>query len=552
MLPATQSLAAVDVGAYLANHEDKQLLRLVVIGSVDDGKSTLIGRLLHDAHGLYDDQVAAVERASARGATRGDASASALDYSLVTDGLRAEREQGITIDVAYRYFATARRKFVVADTPGHVQYTRNMATGASTADVAVILIDARLGILPQTLRHTQVAALLGIRHLVVCVNKMDLIAWDQSTFDSIGAAITTAARELGIERSDVVPISALRGDFVVAASSIAAWYRGPALLPLLESIVPAQRAAAIGLRFPVQYVIRPNLGYRGLAAQIAAGDVRVGDAVVALPSGRRTQVTSIDTFEGPIAHAVAPMSVTLRLADELDIARGDMLVTPEHLPTTATHFAATVVWMADRPLDRNRTYLLKHTTRVVRADIVTVAGVIDPETQQLLPAAQVALNDIAAVEVACHQPLFFDPYSVNRSTGCFILIDALSNDTVGAGMIRGPSLIEVSDRGHATVTASRRRARLGQRGAVIEVGGDHRRALAIEADLFAAGRIAAVVDAGHASAVAATGVLAVVAGPGSALCLDGDPIAPGVDLLIALAAADLIEPTFDAEPSRPR
>ncbi len=528
MFLAEQEHIARDVEGYLRRHEHKELLRLVVIGSVDDGKSTLIGRLLHDTGRIYDDQLSAVQRASARGATGG-----ALDLSLLTDGLKAEREQGITIDVAYRYFSTEKRKFIIADTPGHVQYTRNMATGASTADVAVILIDARLGVLPQTRRHAYIAALLGIPHLVACVNKMDLVAWDQARFTEIAATLGDHAGRLGIPDVRCLPVSALGGDHIARRGEAAPWYEGPTLLELLETVPLAGDEAGGGeLRFPVQYVIRPNLDYRGFAGQIAAGVVRPGDEVVALPSGRSSKVISIDTYEGPIDEAFAPMSVTLRLADEIDVSRGDMLVHGGARPTTAERLDARVVWMAERALDPTRTYLLKHTTRTTRVDVERIEGVIDPETLALRPAARLDLNDIGRLTLRCHRPLFVDAYAVNRTTGAFILIDALTNDTVAAGMIEPP-------RDHADtddiprVTAADRRARLGQGGAVIELGGPDALAASyrLERALFEAGRVAAVVTSDHAAAFAGAALLAIVPRsdlpPGATLDgtpIDGDPL----------------------------
>jgi len=497
-----------DVEGYLRRHEHKQLLRLVVIGSVDDGKSTLIGRLLHDTGGVYQDQLSAVRRASGKGATVAGDSVAEVDFSLLTDGLRAEREQGITIDVAYRYFATPRRKFIIADTPGHVQYTRNMATGASTADVAVILIDARLGVLAQTRRHAYLAALLGIPHLVVCVNKMDLIAWDAARYDVIAEEIAGFARRLGIADVTCLPISALRGDQVVARGGAAPWYVGPSLLDVLETVpVTADRGTA-GLRFPVQAVIRPSLDYRGFAGQIASGVIRRGDEVIALPSGRRSRVAAIDTYDGELDEAAAPSSVTIRLTDEIDLGRGDMLIHADARPRTADRFDATLVWMTERPLDPARSYLLKHTSRLVRAEVEHVAGVVDPETLALRPAAALELNEIGQVTIRAHQPLFLDPYATCRATGAFILIDSLTNDTVAAGMIAAAHAVEARE-DRPQVSPSERAARLGQRGAVVEVAGAGR-AYLVERVVFDAGGVAAVVPAEAAAAVAAAGLIAVV------------------------------------------
>jgi bifunctional enzyme CysN/CysC/sulfate adenylyltransferase subunit 1 len=518
-----------DVVGYLRAHEHKELLRLVVVGSVDDGKSTLIGRLLHDTGRIYEDQMSAVKRASAKGATRGAGSAGEVDFSLFTDGLRAEREQGITIDVAYRYFTTARRKFIIADTPGHVQYTRNMATGASTANVAVILIDARLGVVAQTRRHAYIASLLGIPHLVACVNKMDLVGWDAAVFARIRAELTAIAGEMGIADVRCLPVSALRGDQIAHRGDHAPWYDGPTLLEHLETVPIDADRNLTALRFPVQYVIRPDLDYRGFAGQLASGAVQVGDEVIALPSGRRTTIAGIDTFEGPIARAFAPMSVTLRLADETDVSRGDMLCAPDAPPEIGTRFQAHLVWMSDRPLDPARSYVLKHTSRVVRAEIERLDGAVDPETLALVPATALSLNDIGQVAIRSHQPLFFDAYRTHRTTGAFILIDSLTNDTVAAGMIRGAADDRAADHhdraARAQVSTAERRARLGQTGATITIAaGDDApaRAYLIERVLFDAGAIAAVVSIEAAPAVARAGLFAIAIDPAiTGLAIDG-------------------------------
>jgi bifunctional enzyme CysN/CysC len=544
MYLAEQEHIARDVEGYLRSHEHKELLRLVVIGSVDDGKSTLIGRLLHDSGRVYDDHLSAVQRASARGATRGQGSTAAIDLSLLTDGLKAEREQGITIDVAYRYFSTEKRKFIIADTPGHVQYTRNMATGASTADVAVILIDARLGVLPQTRRHAYIAALLGIPHLVVCINKMDLVGWDRDTYGRIAAMIEDHGARLGIPDVRCLPVSALDGDQVVRRGAAAPWYDGPTLLEHLETVPLATDAGLPELRFPVQYVIRPSLDYRGFAGQIAAGVVRTGDEVVSLPSGKSSKVVSIDTFEGPIDEAFAPMSVTLRLADEIDVSRGDMLVHGGARPVVSDRLDARVVWMAEKALDPTRTYVLKHTTRTTRVDVERIEGVIDPESLAVKPAARLELNDIGRLTLRCHTPLFVDAYATSRTTGAFILIDALTNDTVAAGMIEPPSADAAPAEEVDRVTAADRRARLGQGGAVIEIGGRDALAVAyrLERSLFERGRVAAVVAAEHATAFAGVALIAIV--PRSDLpdgvTLDGAPV-DGDPLAAVLQSAGRID-----------
>jgi sulfate adenylyltransferase large subunit len=428
-----------DLAVWLRAQEKKDLVRFVTIGSVDDGKSTLIGRLLHDAHGLYQDQLDAVRRASVRGSTRGAESSSEIDFSLFTDGLLAEREQGITIDVAYRYFATAKRKFIIADTPGHVQYTRNMATGASTADVAVILIDARLGVLAQTRRHAHIAALLGIPNVIACVNKMDLVDFDRGKFDAIVAELAEIARRVELKGLFAIPVSALAGDNIVTPSTRMSWWTGGTMLDHLETVSVTEEHAPTGFRLPVQLVLRPGLGYRGFAGQIVSGTIRTGDEIVVLPSGRRTRVTGVDVGGTDVGTGHAPMSVALRLADDIDVSRGDMFVRADDLPRVASDVDADLVWMSERALDPEKTYLLKHTTRTVRAT-VEVLETADPETLQPTAAAPLALNDIGRVRVRCRTPIFFDPYRTNRGTGAFILIDAVTNDTVAAGMIAEASV----------------------------------------------------------------------------------------------------------------
>ncbi len=544
---ADEELARSDIEAYLRRHEQKELLRLVVVGSVDDGKSTLIGRLLHDTHGIYEDQLSAVKRASAKGATRGEGSEGEIDFSLFTDGLRAEREQGITIDVAYRYFSTSRRKLIIADTPGHVQYTRNMATGASTANVGVILIDARLGVLPQTRRHAYITALLGIPHLVACVNKMDLVSWDHAAFERISRELVDFGTRLGIKDVLCLPVSALRGENVVHRAPSAPWYTGPTLLEHLEAVPIAADRNLDDLRFPVQYVIRPSLDYRGFAGQIASGVVKKGDVVEALPSGRTSTVVSIDTFDGPLEEAFSPMSVTLRLADEIDLSRGDMLVRAGARPESGERFEAMVVWLSERPLDPEKSYLLKHTTRLVRASVERVEAVIDPETLAPAPAERLALNDIGRLRVRCHQPIFFDAYAKNRATGAFVLIDSLTSDTVGAGMIAEVAGTAAWATGTRTqVSATERRARLGQTGVVIEVGASsdelaRERAYLVERVLFDAGLIAAVVSAGAAGEIAAAGVHAIVVlGGEGGVRVGGREVAAPDDESLARAVLDAV------------
>ncbi len=414
------------------------LLRFSTAGSVDDGKSTLIGRLLYDSKGIFEDQLAAIERTSRR---RGNV---AVDLALLTDGLRAEREQGITIDVAYRYFATPRRKFIIADTPGHVQYTRNMVTGASTADLAVVLIDARKGSLEQSRRHAFIAALLGIPHLVVAVNKMDLVDWRQEVFDRISAEFTAWAAKLDIHDITFIPISALHGDNVVDRSRNMEWYEGPALLYHLEHVHIASDRNLRDNRFPVQWIVRPmgdeHHDYRGYAGQVAAGTFRPGDDVVVLPSGARTKVKRIDIFEGPVEEAVPPMSVIMLLEDEIDISRGDMICRPHNQPTQTQDIEAMVCWMADRPLEVGGRYAVKHTTRYARAFVEDLRYRIDVNTLHRDENAEsLTLNEIGRVRLRTSMPLLVDEYRKNRQGGAFILIDETTNDTVGAGMVVAPT-----------------------------------------------------------------------------------------------------------------
>jgi bifunctional enzyme CysN/CysC len=400
----------------------KDLLRFTTAGSVDDGKSTLIGRLLHDTRGVYEDQLESVRKASR------DTNAQGFDLSLITDGLRAEREQAITIDVAYRYFQTPRRKFIIADTPGHEQYTRNMATGASTASLAVILLDARHGVLQQSRRHAYIAALLGIRKLAVAVNKMDLVDFSRDVFERIRDEFRAVAAKLGVEDPFFVPVSARDGDNVATRGARTPWYEGASLLEYLETVEVEPTGIAGPLRFPVQLAIRPHLDFRGYAGQIVSGRLRVGDRVLALPSGLETRVAAL---AGPEA------CPTVSLAGQLDISRGDMLVDPSAPPSVGREFTATLIWMAAEPLRPASAYLLKHTTRQVCADVRSVRRVMDMRTLDFGPAAELKLNDIAEVEIETHHPIFFDPYKENRATGSFILIDMISNRTVAAGMILG-------------------------------------------------------------------------------------------------------------------
>ncbi len=410
------------------------MLRFATAGSVDDGKSTLIGRLLYDSKAIFEDQLASVEQTSRE---RGD---DYTDLALLTDGLRAEREQGITIDVAYRYFATPKRKFVIADTPGHIQYTRNMVTGASTADLALVLVDARKGLLEQSRRHAFLVSLLRVPHLVLCVNKMDLVDYDQEVFERVRAEFTAFAIKLDVPDLAVIPISALKGDNVVTRSANMPWYDGTSLLHHLENVHVASDRNLVDVRFPVQYVIRPQSltqrDYRGYAGTVAGGIIKTGDEVMALPSGLTTRVVGIDLAGRAVDEAFPPMSVTLRLADDLDISRGDMICRPHNSPAVTQDVEATVCWMANQPLRPDNIYIIKHTTRTARAHVRRLQYRLDVNTlHRDEQAEQLGLNEIGRISLRITQPILCDEYRRNRSTGGFILIDEGTNHTVGAGMV---------------------------------------------------------------------------------------------------------------------
>jgi sulfate adenylyltransferase large subunit len=415
---------------FLQQELEKELLRFTTAGSVDDGKSTLIGRLLHDAKGVYEDQLASVKR------SRINRSTGPVDFSLLTDGLRAEREQGITIDVAYRYFATPRRKFIIADTPGHEQYTRNMATGASTANLAVILIDGTKGLLPQTRRHSYIASLLGIPNVLAAINKMDLVGYRQDIYLRLQADFLALAKQLHIPAAQCVPVSALEGDNIVARGGNMPWYAGPTLLEHLESVPILPPSSTDAIRFPVQYVIRPDSTFRGFAGQVAGRPIHTGDSLMALPSRQTTRVRSIVTYDGKLETAVASQSVTLELEDEIDVSRGDMLVSPDATPSVSQSFSSMLVWLYEQPLKLNHTYLAKHTTRQVKVQVTRIQNRVDVNTLTSEPARELHMNGIALVHVETSSPLFFDSYARSRVTGSFILVDPLSNATVAAGMIR--------------------------------------------------------------------------------------------------------------------
>jgi bifunctional enzyme CysN/CysC len=426
-------LAATDIDAYLELHQHKSLLRFITCGSVDDGKSTLIGRLLYDSKMIFEDQMSALESDSKRiGTQNGE-----IDFALLVDGLAAEREQGITIDVAYRFFSTDKRKFIVADTPGHEQYTRNMITGASTADLAVILIDARKGVLTQTRRHSFLVSLIGIRQVVLAVNKMDLVDWSQETFDAIVRDYTAFAAQIGLADVLAIPLSGLKGDNIASKSAAAPWYAGPSLIEYLETVpIDEDRLAHQPFRMAVQWVNRPDLNFRGFSGLVSAGSVAPGDTLAVLPSGRRSDVERIVTYDGDLERAVAGQSVTLTLSDEIDVSRGDVLAIADDPPQTADQFEATLVWMADEPLLPGRDYWAKIGTTRVNAKVTSIAYKINVNTLEHVAAKTLALNEIAVCNVAFDQGVAFDPYEENRDLGGFILIDRINNGTVAAGMIR--------------------------------------------------------------------------------------------------------------------
>ncbi|MDR0938744.1 MAG: sulfate adenylyltransferase subunit CysN [Mediterranea sp.] len=430
----------IDIKAYLDQDERKDLLRLLTAGSVDDGKSTLIGRLLFDSKKIYEDQLVALERDSKRMGNAGDH----IDYALLLDGLKAEREQGITIDVAYRYFSTNRRKFIIADTPGHEQYTRNMITGGSTANLAIILVDARLGVITQTRRHTFLVSLLGIKHVVLAVNKMDLVDFSQERFDTIATEYRQFVEPLGIPDVNCIPLSALEGDNVVERSGRTPWYKGQPLLDFLETVHIGNDHNFTDFRYPVQYVLRPNQDFRGFSGKVASGIVRKGDTVMALPSGKTSKVKSIVTYDGELDYAFPPQSVTLTLEDEIDVSRGEMLVRPDNRPMIGRDFEAMLVWMDEETMDMRKSFFIKQTTNLSRARVERIRYKVDVNTMERLSAENgklddasvpMRLNQIARVRITTAKELFFDPYPKNKACGAFVLIDPISNNTSAVGMI---------------------------------------------------------------------------------------------------------------------
>lgn len=505
-------LIATDINAYLKQHENKQLLRFITCGSVDDGKSTLIGRLLYDSKLVYEDELAKVQTDSAKqGSTGGN-----FDPSLFMDGLKEEREQGITIDVAYRYFSTAKRKFIIADTPGHEQYTRNMATGASSADLAILMIDARHGVLTQTKRHSFIVSLLGIRHVVVAINKMDLVEFGQARYEEICDEYRSFATRLDLPDLHFIPISALNGDNVVDRSESMPWYTGSTLMGFLESVYIGSDRNLQDFRMPVQWVNRPNLDFRGFCGTIASGIIRRGEEIMVLPSKQKSKIKSIVTYEGEIEEAFAPLSITLTFEDEIDASRGDMIVRPGNVPKSRDSIDAMLVWMGEEPMVPGKTYLFKHTTQTVPGTIDTLNYRVDVNTLHRSPAPELELNAIGRVGISLSAPIHFDAYRRNRFTGAFIVIDRISNATVAAGMVldktgdgEAKSVWDDDDTKQSTdansisiVTSEERAARFGQQPATVlltGLTGSGKSAIgqALERRLFENGRAVSVIDGEH-------------------------------------------------------
>ncbi|MFH1160108.1 MAG: sulfate adenylyltransferase subunit CysN [bacterium] len=496
----------MDIKQYLDQDQKKDLLRLLTAGSVDDGKSTLIGRLLFDSKKLYEDQLSALERDSKREGHAGGE----IDYALLLDGLKAEREQGITIDVAYRYFSTARRKFIIADTPGHEQYTRNMITGGSTANLAILLVDARKGISTQTRRHSFLVSLLGIKHVVVAVNKMDLVEYSQEVFDRICLDYHEFVTLLDIPDIHFIPLSALRGDNVVEVSEKMPWYHGKSLLEFLETVHVTSDRNFEDLRYPVQYVIRPDLQYRGFASNVASGVIRKGDTVMVLPSRKTTTVSTITTYDGDLDHAFPPQSVSVTLADEIDISRGDMLVHPNNIPRTGRNFEAMLVWMDQTLMDPYTQFYIKHTTNTTKARIDAIRYRVDVNTLEQSETDHFQLNEIGRVVVTTVKPLFFDPYKKNRNTGSFVLIDPVTHNTVAVGMILDASVsnyeLKIKNyelnqivQGESLIKPEERESKFHQKGATIWITGLHgsgknELAYLLERRLFDSGATVVLLD----------------------------------------------------------
>lgn len=491
-------LISSDINAYLAQHERKELLRFLTCGNVDDGKSTLIGRLLHDSKMIYEDQLAAVQADSVKSGTTG---AGKIDLALLVDGLQAEREQGITIDVAYRYFSTATRKFIIADTPGHEQYTRNMATGASTCDLAVILIDARYGVQTQTKRHSFIASLLGLKHIIVAINKMDLVGYSEATYSKIQQDYLSFVSALGIDDIHFIPMSALDGDNVVNKSENMPWYTGKSMMETLETIEIASDHNFVDARFPVQYVNRPNLDFRGFCGTIASGVFHKGEQITVLPSGKTSTIKSIVTYDGELEQAFPPMAVTLTLTSEIDISRGDMIVATGNAPIIADAFKASVVWMAEKAMTPGRQYVIKLATRSVSGSVSTIHHRIDVNTLEHHDANELKLNEIGCCTISVNAPVVFDIYQQSKGTGSFIIIDRLSNVTVGAGMILGSTDMNQWQ----PVSEAERAARFSQVAAAIALTGENSNnaAYQLERHLFDNGHAATVLEVANPQLIAA-------------------------------------------------
>ena len=498
---------ALDIQAFLDQDEKKDLLRLLTAGSVDDGKSTLIGRLLFDSKKIYEDQLSALQRDSKRIGHAGED----IDYALLLDGLKAEREQGITIDVAYRYFSTNKRKFIIADTPGHEQYTRNMVTGASTANLAIILIDATKGVITQTRRHTFLVSLLGIKHIVLAVNKMDLVNFDKKVFDQICRDYENFVTQLGIPDVNHIPLSALKGDNVVEPSTNMPWYTGKCMLDFLESIHISSDRNFEDMRFPVQYVLRPDKDFRGFAARVGSGIIRKGEQIMVLPSRKTSTIKSIITYDGELEEAFPPQSVTVTLEDEIDISRGDMIVYPDNLPHMERHFESMLVWMDEAPMEPNTHFFIKHASNNTRARIDKIQYRIDVNTLKKSTVDHFELNEIGRVVLTTNKPIFFDAYKKNKSTGSFILIDPVTNNTVAVGMILDhlsaddlPSRISEQDRerirhGQGLISTEAYQKRYHQQGATLWItglygSGKNEMAFSLEKQLFDMGATVVLLD----------------------------------------------------------
>ena len=506
------STQQLDIQAFLNQDEKKDLLRLLTAGSVDDGKSTLIGRLLFDSKRLYEDQLAALERDSKRVGHAGEE----IDYALLLDGLKAEREQGITIDVAYRYFSTNKRKFIIADTPGHEQYTRNMVTGASTANLAIILIDATKGVITQTRRHTFLVSLLGIKHVVLAINKMDLVDYNQKIFDQICEDYKAFVTQLDIPDVHFIPLSALKGENVVEPSAKIPWYHGKSMLELLETVHISSDRNFDDMRYPVQYVLRPDRDFRGFSARIASGIIRKGEEVMVLPSRKISKIKNITTYNGELEEAFPPQSITITLEDEIDISRGDMIVYPDNLPRIERHFEATLVWMDENPMNPNTHFFIKHANNTTKVRIDNIRYRVDVNTLEKSPIDFFSLNEIGRVVLTANKPLFFDPYKKNRATGSFVLIDPITHNTCAVGMIIDkldtdelPSRISNIDeerlnnlkieRGECLISTTERQQRYNQKGATIWITGLHGSgkndlAFKLEKELFDRGATVVLLD----------------------------------------------------------